>query len=213
MKEEECFNVYVELTNGEVIGSDLIICATGVTPNVDINFISNTIIKLSGDGGICVDENMRTNVNDVYAAGDVCEPSWEHATHWFPMKLWTQGWQMGAFAGKCIVEHFNGSSLPLDFCFELFTHATTFFGYKVCLLGCYNSQKLSHGKYEFLVRYTEGLEYIKLVVMGGRVQGGILIGETDMEETIENLILNQIDVGYLGDSLLDPDVDIEDYFD
>lgn len=211
--ENSNYNVYVELKNGEVIGSDLVVCATGVTPNVDINILTKTALNLSEDGGICVDDNMRTNIPDVYAAGDVCEPIWDHAAHWFPMKLWTQGWQMGAFAGKCIVDHINGSvQLPLDFCFELFTHATTFFGYKICLLGAYNCQKLE-GDYEFLVRYTEGLEYIKLVMMNGRVQGAILIGETDLEETIENLILNQLDVGFLGESLLDPDVDIEDYFD
>jgi hypothetical protein len=47
----------------------------------------------------------------------------------------------------------------------------------------------------------------------GRVIGAILIGETDLEETIENLILNQIDVSSLGEDLLNPDIDIEDYFD
>ena len=47
----------------------------------------------------------------------------------------------------------------------------------------------------------------------GRVSGAILIGETDLEETFENLILNQIDVSALNEDLLNPDVDIEDYFD
>ncbi len=47
----------------------------------------------------------------------------------------------------------------------------------------------------------------------GKVKGAILIGETDLEETFENLILNQTDVGHLGEELLNPDVDIEDYFD
>lgn len=74
-------------------------------------------------------------------------------------------------------------------------------------------QKLSNEKCELLVRYTEGVEYIKLVMVDGKVQGGVFIGDTDLEETMENLILNQIDVGFLGESLLDPDVDIEDYFD
>ena len=149
----------------------------------------------------------------IYAAGDVCTPSWERSTHWFPMKLWTQGWQMGAFAGKCIVENLSGNDLPLDFCFEMFAHATTFFGYKVYLLGCFNCQNLNADNCEFLLRCTEGLEYIKLVMQNGRVQGAVLIGETDLEETMENLILNAIDVGYLGEGLLDPDIDIEDYFD
>ena len=33
------------------------------------------------------------------------------------------------------------------------------------------------------------------------------------QETFENLILNQMDLSRFGESLLDPDIDIEDYFD
>lgn len=47
----------------------------------------------------------------------------------------------------------------------------------------------------------------------GRVIGAVLIGDTDMEETFENLILNRLDISHIEDSLLDPEVDIEDYFD
>mgnify|MGYP001797190906 FL=1 len=43
--------------------------------------------------------------------------------------------------------------------------------------------------------------------------GAVLIGDTDMEETFENLILNKLDISRIEDSLLDPDIDIEDYFD
>lgn len=43
--------------------------------------------------------------------------------------------------------------------------------------------------------------------------GAVLIGETDLEETFENLILNQMDLTLYGEELLNPDIDIEDYFD
>ena len=43
--------------------------------------------------------------------------------------------------------------------------------------------------------------------------GAVLIGDTDMEETFENFILNKLDISRIEDSLLDPDIDIEDYFD
>ena len=62
-------------------------------------------------------------------------------------------------------------------------------------------------------RVTPKEEYIKLVLVDGRVKGAILIGDTDLEETFENLILNELNVEALGIDLLDPDVDIEDYFD
>jgi len=43
--------------------------------------------------------------------------------------------------------------------------------------------------------------------------GAVLIGDTDLEETFENLILNQMDLTPYGEELLNPDIDIEDYFD
>ena len=63
------------------------------------------------------------------------------------------------------------------------------------------------------MRVTPGIEYIKVVMRSGKVVGALLIGETDLEETFENLILNRIDVSHLGGQLLNPDHDLEDYFD
>ena len=107
----------------------------------------------------------------------------------------------------------NGSKKELDFCFEMFTHATNFFGYKVILLGLFNAQGLDVKDYEILLRVTKGKEYVKVVLKNGKMQGAILIGQTDLEETFENLILNQMDLSVYGEDLLNPDIDIEDYFD
>ncbi len=54
---------------------------------------------------------------------------------------------------------------------------------------------------------------MKVVVSDGCIHGAVLIGETDLEETLENLILNQMDISQFKDHLLDPDIDIEDFFD
>ena len=82
-----------------------------------------------------------------------------------------------------------------------------------------------------------GVEYVKVVLQDGRMVGAVLIGETDLEvgththtrmhahththththwlpqETFENLILNKMDLTDLKDHLLDPRVDIDDFFD
>ena len=89
---------------------------------------------------------------------------------------------------------------------------THFFGYKIILLGKYNGQGLGKD-FEVLLRCTKGKEYVKVVVHQGKIHGALLIGETDLEETLENLILNQMDISSFGEYLLDPNVDIEDYFD
>ena len=66
---------------------------------------------------------------------------------------------------------------------------------------------------DVLTRITPGAEYIKILLVRNKVVGAMLIGDTDLEETFENLILNQLDVGNIKADLLNPDIDIEDYFD
>jgi NADPH-dependent 2,4-dienoyl-CoA reductase/sulfur reductase-like enzyme len=58
-----------KLSTGDSIAADLVICAAGVRPN--IAFLEGTGIAVQR--GIRVDNAMRTNLPDIYAAGDVTE--------------------------------------------------------------------------------------------------------------------------------------------
>ena len=53
----------------------------------------------------------------------------------------------------------------------------------------------------------------QVIVVDGRLRGAMLVGDTSLAETFENLILSATDVSTLGDELLSRDVDIEDFFD
>ncbi|VIO93306.1 Pyridine nucleotide-disulphide oxidoreductase family protein [Brugia malayi] len=201
--------LYVELTNGKIIGCDLMIEATGVQPNSDLWARDCHLLNLANDGGIIVNEHMLSSVQNVYACGDVCTASWPWAKHWMQMRLWTQARQMGAYCGRAMV---LGDAISLDFCFEMFTHVTSFFGFKVIFLGRFNGEGVEK-PFRILLRITKDTEYVKLIVANGRIQGAVLVGETDLEETIENLILNQIDISQVEEGLLDPDIEVADYFD
>lgn len=83
---------------------------------------------------------------------------------------------------------------------------------QVVLLGKFNAQGLG-SDHELLLRCTKGMEYVKVVLSRGCMMGAVLIGDTDLEETFENLILNQMDLSSYGEELLNPNIDIEDYFD
>ncbi|XP_060101875.1 LOW QUALITY PROTEIN: pyridine nucleotide-disulfide oxidoreductase domain-containing protein 1 [Heteronotia binoei] len=209
--DQELWQVYAELTNGKVYGCDFIVSATGVVPNVQ-PFLEGNNFALGQDGGLKVDQGMRTSLLDIYAAGDICTASWEPSPLWQQMRLWTQARQMGWYAAKCMAADALGEPAEMDFSFELFAHVTTFFNYKVVLLGKYNGQGLGLD-HELMLRCTKGQEYVKVVMQNGRMMGAVLIGETDLEETFENLILNQMDLSRYGEHLLDPNIDIEDYFD
>ncbi|KAJ3374680.1 Pyridine nucleotide-disulfide oxidoreductase domain-containing protein 1 [Allomyces arbusculus] len=100
---------------------------------------------------------------------------------------------------------------PLDVHFDLFAHVSRFFGFKVVLLGRFNAQGLAPGTYDVMVRSSHAGEYVKVVKDRAtkQLQGAMLIGETDLEELFENLILTRADVSFLDDAVLDPDVDLD----
>ena len=208
--------VFVLLTNGKTIGCDMIVSATGVRPNAT-PFSADPRLRISTEGGILVDEEMRTSVPNVYAAGDTCTANWAGPAIedrlWFQMRLWTQALQMGNYAGRCIASHLMEELILQDFCFELFTHSTKFFGHKVILLGNFHGAGLARADVEYLLRWGRGDEYIKIVLFKDKMVGAVLIGETGLEEMCENLILNQLDLRNLKDQILNPDIDMEDYFD
>ncbi len=61
--------LFATLSNGAGMDADLIISSTGVKPRID--FLKGSGIEC--DQGVLVDEFMRSNIPDVYAAGDVSQ--------------------------------------------------------------------------------------------------------------------------------------------
>lgn len=59
----------LHLSDNEAVTTDLVVCATGVTPNVD--FLEGSGIEV--DTGILVDEYLQTSVPGIFAAGDVAQ--------------------------------------------------------------------------------------------------------------------------------------------
>lgn len=59
----------VRLAGGETLHADMVVAATGVKPHIE--FISGS--EITTEWGIHVDDHLRTNVPNVYAAGDVAE--------------------------------------------------------------------------------------------------------------------------------------------
>ena len=112
-----------------------------------------------------------------------------------------------------------------DGAFGLFTHSTQFFGQRVVLLGRYNAQGLGGEEQRgAVVTYSrvqppqpggDGGSFVRVLLCDGRMRGAVLIGEEacGLCEAFEHLILDELDLSPYGPHILDPDVDIEDYFD
>ncbi len=66
--------VELELDGGETVRGDLLLVATGRTPNGDRLDLDRAGIAVHDDGRVVVDEFQRTSVDGVWALGDVSSP-------------------------------------------------------------------------------------------------------------------------------------------
>ncbi|XP_034936698.1 apoptosis-inducing factor 3 isoform X2 [Chelonus insularis] len=63
----------VELENGVILPADIVICGTGSTPNSD--WLKTSNININNDHSVSVDKFLKTNVDGVFAGGDLaCAP-------------------------------------------------------------------------------------------------------------------------------------------
>ena len=69
IEQESSGKKRVVFENGQSIDADVVIVATGVRPNV--SFVDGSSVDI--DHGILVDNQMRTSVKTIYAAGDVAQ--------------------------------------------------------------------------------------------------------------------------------------------
>lgn len=83
----------IKMNDNSQINCDSIVYSIGVTPNTKL--VHDTAIKLNR--GIVVDEEMRTNIDSVYAAGDVAEVNNEIEG------LWGTALEQGRVAGSNMV--------------------------------------------------------------------------------------------------------------
>ena len=82
----------VKYASGQEQACDLLIFSIGAYPNMDL--IKDT--KIITDRGIIVDDHMRTNIPNIYAAGDVAENEYHSSGMWMPAM------EMGKVAGANI---------------------------------------------------------------------------------------------------------------
>ncbi|CAI4232123.1 unnamed protein product [Auanema sp. JU1783] len=196
-------------SNNDHINADIVLWATGVEPDSQI-WSKCGSLKIADDGGILVDNAMKTSIDDVYACGDVCTPSWiGQSENWKQMRTWTQARQMGDYCARSMSSKVPG--LDLDFCFEVFAHATYLFGYRCIFLGDFKGER--HENWYIRERIIEEDSYVCCIMKDHRVVGATLIGETELEETLENLILNRTSLELIEENFLDPNIDIQDFFD
>jgi mycothione reductase len=66
--------VRLDLIDGSVVEADLLLVATGRTPNSDKLCLERAGVEVHPDGQVVVDRHQRTTAPNIWALGDVCSP-------------------------------------------------------------------------------------------------------------------------------------------
>ncbi len=90
----------VRLESGADIPADLVVSAIGVVPNTD--FLAGSGIALSRGGAVEVDDALRTNLPDVWAAGDCANVTWADGSR-RPEQLWYTARDQGRVAARSML--------------------------------------------------------------------------------------------------------------
>jgi NAD(P)H-nitrite reductase large subunit len=170
----------VILDNGERINCQLIVIGKGVQPNVD--FISSTPIKVNE--GIIADETMRTNVPDIYVAGDVAE-TYDISTGKMGINaIWPCAFEQGRVAGLNMAgrEARYGGSFRMN--------SLDFYGLPVISMGV---TRPDGDGFQQLQRKTKNT-YRKIVLKDGRMIGAILAGQIQKAGILATLLKKKVDV-------------------
>ncbi len=176
----------VELESGEVLKADVYVAATGVKPNID--FLKGS--GLDADWGVRVDDHLRTNLPDIYAAGDVAETTDRLTGERYVHAIFPNAIEQGQIVAQNLL------------------------GYDVVYEGAERMNSLKHlglpimavgemsGSEELRWRHGDILR--KIFLNEGRIVGFRFAGDISGAGVYRSLMLRHTDVTKMKDRLLSP---------
>ncbi|MFB6178992.1 MAG: NAD(P)/FAD-dependent oxidoreductase [Halorientalis sp.] len=180
--------------NGDEYDGDFVGVAIGL--NFNTEFLEGSGIEL--DNGIITDEYMQTNVEDVYAAGDITQFYDVIIGQRTQNGAWGSAKEQGAVAGKNMVadaeeEEFRWVSsysiTHFDFPFLSFGHPT---------IGDDHAER----------KYSD-TEWRRIAFKDGKVVGGVLIGDLAPQSKLKQLIREEREVTDQKEVLLEESIDLD----
>lgn len=171
----------VHLASGKIVPCDFIIVAAGVRPSYD--FLEGS--GIATNRGITVGDDMRTNIEDVYAAGDVLGIS----------GIWPNAMNQGKIAATNML---GGNALYEDR--YALKNTASFYGLTTLSLG--NINPVDGENCHIIIREDKN-NYQKIVSSDSEILGVIFQGDIGNTGFWQYLIKNKIDVSGIDKPIFD----------
>lgn len=173
----------VVLEGGETLPAQMVIISAGVRPNLEMA----EALKLDHDKGIKVDNRMRTNQPDIYAAGDVAE------FQGIPYGIWTAAMEQGQVAG------INMAGGEASYPGTVMANTLKVVGIDLASAGNIDAENALESKV-----VSEEKIYKKIVIDKNQIVGCIMLGDTKGFNKITKMMAEKQDVSRTKDQILSP---------
>ena len=186
--------------DGEEFDADFAGVAIGLNYNTE--FLQGSGIERTDDGSIVTDETMRTDTEDVYAAGAL--------TYFYDVLLgeqaqngaWGSAKEQGSIAGTNMV--YDQGDGDEEATFEwVSSYSITHFDFPFLSFG-----HPTLGDESVERKYSDD-EWRRVALMDGKVVGGVLIGDLAPQSKLKKLARQQVDVSGKEEELLAETIDLE----
>lgn len=193
----------IEVDSGDVFPCELVVVGKGVDPNLEL--AEGTDIHV--DYGVLVDEHCRTNVENVYAAGDVAQaPDVVRGEPWINA-LWPCAAEQGRIAALNMSgeETLYKGSMRMN-SVQFFEVPVISAGLAVLTPGPLGSRPGEHD--ETLEDRQNGTIHRKVFLKDDTIVGFVLVGDIETAGLLRVLMEKRVDVSAVKDELLSPDLDL-----
>ncbi len=178
----------VLLEGGETLPADMVLVSAGVRPNLELA----QTLGLSHDKGIQVDDHLKTNREDVYAAGDVAE------FRGMPYGIWPAAMEQGKIAGTNMAggdSRYDGTTMA---------NSLKVVGVDLASAGNIDAESELDARV-----FTDENVYKKIVLENNRIVGCIMLGDTGGFNQVTRAMGKKLDVSQLKDEILSEGFDFK----
>ncbi|MDS1029485.1 FAD-dependent oxidoreductase [Bacillota bacterium LX-D] len=177
------------LKSGEELAADVVVIGKGVKPNLDFLRESGIVI---GEG-IVTNEYMETNLDGIYAAGDVAESYdltvGEHRIN----AIWPNAAEQGAIAGS------NMAGQKIKYAGSMGMNSATFYDLSTIAAG--QTKKDASTGFEVVQLNLGQNLYRRFVFKDDKLVGFVLVGDTGKAGVLTSYIREQLPLGDFKEEL------------
>jgi NAD(P)H-nitrite reductase large subunit len=188
--------------NGDHYEADFVGVAIGL--NFNTEFLRTSGIELTDNGSVVTDNQMRTNVENVYAAGDLTNFYDSIIGEQAQNGAWGSAKEQGSIAGTNMVHDMARDADEESFRW-VSSYSITHFDFPFLSFG---HPTISDDSVE---RTYSDTEWRSVALKDGNVVGGVLIGNLAPQTKLKQLAREQIDVSDKKDLLLEDTIEVEKF--